>query len=426
MGDMTKKGVVVGGSVAGLMAAVVLRDAGYSVTVLERIAEVEFLDRGSGLGIRAEVSEFFDVYGQSDVYLKTALGGAFVTVMKQDGSIDGKLPLAQRTKSSSWSSLMDSLHALFNDSSRGSGEILYETKVVDITENKSENNVSVVHETADGLQTIPNVDIVIGADGSNSTVRTLMMGPVPRTQAGYVCIRSRCPGSVLSDDFAALYPDSAMGQVNDGISLTSYLIPSKTSSTGGKPDVLIAYYTHMTPDAIREHFLGVDGHQYSHSLPAGQLRPHLLQPLKDRLRGVLCPQFQKIIDAVPAESVLIQAVSDLRAGQNSFLDGKVLLVGEAQSVTRSHTFRATASSAFQAMLLTPVLQGTSQILDWSKTCLEYTDLLRREAIEVGEILIGANHFEGVSAWIAQNKIMKETDEKCMRIKEEALIRTRER
>ncbi|KAF7536538.1 hypothetical protein G7054_g4409 [Neopestalotiopsis clavispora] len=419
MGETNKKGVVVGGSIAGLMAAVVLRDAGYSVTVLERIVEAEFLDRGSGLGIRAEVSEFFDLYGQSDAYLKTALGGAFMTVMKQDGSVDGKVPLANRTKTSSWSSLMGSLQALFNDLDQGSGEILYGTKLVDITKGKSAKTVTVVYETSHGSQTLSDVSIVVGADGSNSTVRTLMMGPVPSTQAGYVCIRARCPGDVLDSDFAELYHDSAMTQVNGGISLTSYLIPSKNGVAGGKPDVLIAYYTHMTPEAVKEHFLGIDGHQYSHSLPAGQLRPHLLEPLRDRLRGVLCPQFQKVIDAVPPEAVLIQAVSDLKAGQNIFLDGKVILLGEAHTVTRPHTFRATASAAFQAILLTPVLDGKSQIQDWSKTCLEYTDLLSKEAIHIGEILIGENHFEGVVAWNAQNQIMTKTDEMCEHIKEKA-------
>lgn len=404
------------------MAAVVLRDAGCYVTVLERSVESEFLDRGSGLGIRAEVSEFFDVYGQSDRYLKTALGGGSMTIMKKDGTVDGKVPMAVRTKTSSWSSLMDSLRTLFNDINQGSGQILYGTKVTDIKEHDSADMVSVVYETSQGPETIDDVNIVIGADGSNSTVRTLMIGHVPSNQANYVCIRSRCPGTVLSDDFAAFYHDSAMTQVNDGISLTSYLIPSRGGVPGDKPDVLVAYYTHMSPEVQKDHFLGVDGHQYSQSLPAGQLRPYLLDPLKESLRGVLCPQFQKIIDSVPPENVLIQAVSDLKAGENCFLGGKVLLMGEAATVTRPHTFRATSSSAFQAMLLTPVLQGKKAVRDWSKTCLGYMDLLSKEAMQIGEVLIGANHLEGVAAWNAQNEIMKKTDETCQMVKEKTGMR----
>lgn len=401
------------------MAAVVLRDAGYSVTVLERSIESEFLDRGSGLGIRTEVSEFFDVYGQSDRYLKTALGGGSMTVLKKDGSVDGKVPMAVRTKTSSWSSLINSLQALFSDINQGSGKILYGARVTYIKEYDSADMVSVAYETSHGSETIHDVNIIIGADGSNSTVRTLMMGHVPSNQANYVCIRSRCPGTVLSDDFAALYHDSAMTQVNDGISLTSYLIPSRGGGPSSDPDVLVAYYTHMSPEVQKEYFLGVDGHQYLQSLPAGQLRPQLLGPLKESLRGVLCPQFQRITDSVPPENVLIQAISDLKARQNCFLGGKVLLMGEAATVTRPHTFRATSSSAFQAMLLTPVLQDKKPVEDWSRTCLEYMDLLSKEAMQIGEVLIGANHLEGVAAWNAQNEIMKKTDETCKMIKDKS-------
>src|ERR1700686_5904123 len=88
------KAVVIGGSMAGLFAALLLRRAGWRVDVYERIG-AELAGRGAGIVTHGEL---FDVLARAGIDTAAAALGVSVPgrrVLDRDGRVAGELALPQ-------------------------------------------------------------------------------------------------------------------------------------------------------------------------------------------------------------------------------------------------------------------------------------------------------------------------------------------
>src|SRR5689334_9525825 len=88
------RALIIGGSMAGLFAALLLRRAGWQADVFERVG-AELSGRGAGIVTHAEL---FEVLNRAGVDSQAARIGVSVSgrrVFGQDGSIIGELPLHQ-------------------------------------------------------------------------------------------------------------------------------------------------------------------------------------------------------------------------------------------------------------------------------------------------------------------------------------------
>src|ERR1700674_5619931 len=169
------KAVVIGGSMAGLFAALLLRRAGWQGDGYERIG-AEFAGRGGGIVTHGEL---FDVLARAGIDTAAAALGVSVPgrrVLDRDGQVAGELALPQVL--TSWGRLYRLVKDALPVNCYHHGQNLVEV---------TEHSDRVVARFADGTQA--SGDLLIGADGIFSTVRAQCAPNVRPLYAGYVAWR---------------------------------------------------------------------------------------------------------------------------------------------------------------------------------------------------------------------------------------------
>ncbi len=71
----------------------------------------------------------------------------------------------------------------------------------------------------------------------------------------------------------------------------------------------------------------VNGVRHAFSLPAGGMRPHLVEKVKVSAQEDACPQFAELISKT--KNPFLQVITDSLATENVFCGGKAVLVGDA-------------------------------------------------------------------------------------------------
>jgi 2-polyprenyl-6-methoxyphenol hydroxylase-like FAD-dependent oxidoreductase len=176
---MARKAVVVGGGIAGLASAIGLRERGWDVEVLEQAPAFE--EVGAGLSLWPNALNALDELGVG-------------AVVRQRSILDGETGI--RDKRGRWLSRTDV--AAIRDRF-GSVALVHRATLLEILRSALppqclKAGVAVNHVTAEGVVQCGNrllhADLVLGADGLRSTVRTAVWpdSPSPR-YAGYTAWR---------------------------------------------------------------------------------------------------------------------------------------------------------------------------------------------------------------------------------------------
>lgn len=231
-----KKIIIVGGSLGGLFAGIVLFRLGHDVTILERTPSGTLIDQGAGISISTVVPsiyesfkslissgspilEFFNEYDRTGTQYYVNLPDA-MQFLKRDGSvkatITGKVPNA----STSWGLLYSLLRANFDgryeegfiagaEGREGDGKAEYRTglRVCEI-EDAGSDQVNVHYEDNSGKKSFTEANLVIGADGPSSSVKKLMQPEAERTYSGYVAWRGMVREDLLSKETENILKDN--------------------------------------------------------------------------------------------------------------------------------------------------------------------------------------------------------------------------
>jgi 2-polyprenyl-6-methoxyphenol hydroxylase-like FAD-dependent oxidoreductase len=227
MADLpSKKVVIVGGSLGGLFTGIIFLRLGYSVTVLERTLASALEDQGAGISLHIAVPSIreslkglgtsgFPILDFLEEYDRTKTPTLTATVLQflnRDGSIRRKFE--GNGQIASWELLYNILRANFDGAyeagyvgaaekkeSDGVATYLSGVRVTDLKE--VGELVRVEYESMEGKSSL-EADVVVGADGASSTVRTVLFPEVERTYAGYVAWRGTVKESLLEEETRAL------------------------------------------------------------------------------------------------------------------------------------------------------------------------------------------------------------------------------
>ena len=156
-----------------------------------------------------------------------------------------------------------------------------------------------------------------------------------------------------------------------------YFVPGdKGSMEPGERHINFVWY-HNCPSHTSEFadiMTDIDGQRHRSTLPPGKVRAAAWTKQQEQCDQVLAAPVKDLIGKV--KTPFVTAVADFQASQSSFLDGKVLLVGEALALFRPHVAQSTNQSAAGCMLLEKVMKGDVELLAWQYEVMKFAHLTR--------------------------------------------------
>lgn len=372
----SKRALVIGGSLAGLFAGTLLLRAGWSVDIFERSPD-DLDSRGGGIVLQPEVVEVFREAGVGLSTLALGVSSQYRIVLHPDGSIESRR-LAPQTQTS-WSLIYSTMRRAFGARSYHQGR-----RLADIRQTRA-GRVTAVFD--DGSE--ETGDLLIGADGSNSTVRQLLWTNNEPRYAGYLAWRGLVPEGAMPEIAREPLHGNFSFANNRESHILGYLVPGEGNDTRpGHRFYNWVWYRAVDEVQLRDVMTDVDGKYRGYSIPEGKLAPAWRERIWRDADALLPPAFQAVVKATAGP--FAQAIRDLSVA--SMVKGRVILVGDAASIPRPHTAASTSKAAANALALHAALLRLPEDVDkalasWEPQQVALGRYLRERGTQVGNHLL---------------------------------------
>jgi 2-polyprenyl-6-methoxyphenol hydroxylase-like FAD-dependent oxidoreductase len=334
-----RRAIVIGGSMSGLLAAIMLRRRGWDVEVFERV-EKELADRGAGIVAQAELIARMNGLG-----LETRdLGVAMSTrkILDQSGAVTTTLECPQVL--TAWQRVYRLLRDAFPAERyhRGRGLNAFE-----------QGADGVLAHFADG----PSVgaDVLIGADGLRSTVRQQCLPHILPLYAGYVAWRALLPEGVIPPEVHREIFMTMAFCLPPGEQCIGYPVagPNNELREGQRRYNVVWYRPAEETSELPQLLTDRNGLSHSISIPPPLIRPEHVTAMRAAAERLLAPQFRAIVRLI-GEPIL-QPIYDLESPHLAF--GRAAIIGDAAFVARPHVAAGVSKAADDAAALTEALDA---------------------------------------------------------------------
>lgn len=363
---------MVGGSIGGLTAALLLRDLGCDVRVYERSPAA--LDaRGAGIAVLEATVRYFVDRGITDP-AEICSNTEWIRYLWPDGAT--RYEAAHRYRFSSWNTIYRALLTCFDDDRYHLGR-----EMAGFTAQRD----SVRVRFADGSSR--DCDLLVCADGINSTARDALFGETVPGYSGYVAYRGTVPEGELRPGTFQRLRNAITYQVIENSHILVYPIPGPDGSVEpGRRLMNFVWYRNVAQGAPLDTLLaGRDGRPRRVSVPPGWLADDAVAEARSCAERELAPPIAEVVTG--AAEPFVQAVFDIEVP--GMVGDRVCLIGDAAFAVRPHAAAGTAKAAADAWELARHLQESGQdvpkALDgWERAQLALgRDLLRR-CRDIGE------------------------------------------
>jgi 2-polyprenyl-6-methoxyphenol hydroxylase-like FAD-dependent oxidoreductase len=366
---MSKRALVIGGSLGGLIAAHLLRTTGWDAVVFERNEE-ELASRGVGLGTHPQL---IGILKRAGVDFDESMGITPTRAVCLDGN--GKVIIERPTARtlSGWSrlyrALLDALPARNYRLGKRLVRVAQDAGGVDAF-------------FADG--TSERGDLLVGADGIRSAVRAQFLPNVEPRYAGYVAWRASIDEADVPADLWREMVDLYAFCLPEGEQLISYAVPGRDNDTAiGRRGYNIVWYRPVDRDALVDICTDGERRYYAAGIPPPLIRPEVIARVKADAGALLAPQIAEIFART---APFFQPIYDLASPQIVF--GRVTLAGDAAFVARPHAGAGTTKAALDAACLADSIREAGGDLD--RGLARY----QRMQLPFGGALVELNRAEG--------------------------------
>ena len=335
----TKRALVIGGSMSGLLAAPALTRRGWEVAIHERVAE-PLAGRGAGIVAQPELKAALRALGL-DAGADLGVDVPTRVMYARDGRVTHRLDVAQTM--TAWDRVFHLLKAALPDTPYHCGKELQ----------RVEQGAGVTAHFADG--TTAEGDILVGADGIRSTVRPQYLPELTPLYAGYTAWR----GLVAEQDF----PAALHAQLFEDF---SFCLPSNEQMLGypvAGPDNdlrrghrrynFVWYRPASESEQLPRLLTDESGRTHALSIPPPLIAREVVAQMRAEAEDVLAPQFNEMLAlcALP----FLQPIYDLEVPHMAF--GRVAVLGDAAFVARPHVGAGVAKAAEDALALADALEA---------------------------------------------------------------------
>ena len=329
--------LVVGGSLGGLTAALVLRDLGWDVEVLERSA-VPLQGRGTGIVLHpTTVRYLMERVGKSigDI----GVPASRLRYLGADGSVVHEQPCAHRLASyfELYRGLLDAFGTEHYHLSRQLAHL-----------DNRDDDVTV--SLTDG-QTL-TADLVVCADGIRSTGRSVLVPDAQPRYVGYVAWRGTMERDQLSGRTASILRDAITYRILPHGHLLTYPIPGMD----GSELCNWLWYRNVAPgDHLTDLLTDRNGSSAELSVPPGSVQTKHLEALHSEADTELPRPIAELVQR--SAEPFVQVIVDLEVPRIAF--GRSCLIGDAAFALRPHIGAGTAKAADDAWQLGNALLHTT-------------------------------------------------------------------
>lgn len=323
---MDARVAVMGGSLGGLTAALLLRDRGCDVHVYER-SRAPLRDRGAGIVLHPATIRYLVESGRRATS-EIGVPARVLRYLGASGAIVSEQPC--RYRFTSYYALYEDLLACF-DAGRyhlGCEVTGFETR---------DGDVEV--RLADGASERP--DLLVCADGVRSSARERLLPDVRPAYAGYVGWR----GALRESELGAAAFDAVHGAITyyvmPGSHLLTYPIPALDGAAGERMLNWLWYRNVPEGPPLDDLLTDRDGARRSASVPPGHVHDSQLASLRADAAAQLPGSLAEVVHATA--SPFVQTVFDVEVPRMAF--GRACLIGDAAFALRPHVAAGTAKAA---------------------------------------------------------------------------------
>lgn len=364
-----RRAAIVGGSLGGLTVANLLRDAGWDVTVHER-SPVPLDSRGAGIVVHESTVRYLLERSGIDIEA-ISCPSSFVRYLEPDGSIAHEEPSHYRF--TAWNTLYRSLLSTIADRYH----LGHAVESID----EGPDCVTLRLDNGD----TDEAELVVAADGFDSTIRRQLFGPVERCYAGYVGWRGLIAERDLSTETFQLLADAITYCVIPDSHIVVYPIPTADGSVE-VGDRLINYVWYRNveegPD-FDDLMTGTDGVTRRVSLPPGLVQERHIAELRSAA-GDLAPALTETVRSTVEP--FVQVIVDIESTQ--MITSRVALLGDGAFSARPHAAAGTAKAAEDGWQLVAALAEHDSIAtalrSWESSQLDLGKALVARARDIGE------------------------------------------
>ena len=330
-----RRALVIGGSMSGLLAALMLRQRGWEADIYERVAG-ELAGRGAGIVVQPTLIAHIHALG-----LDTGDLGVPVVrrqMLDHEGSVTltGDCPQIL----AAWERVYRLLRDAFPSAHYHRGRELASFE---------QTAHGVVAHFTDG-DTVEG-EVLIGADGLRSSVRQPCLPAVAPLYAGYVAWRAILAEDALHRDLR----DAMTFCLPPGEQFLGYPVtgPDNDVRPGRRRYNVIWYRPADAGSELPWLLTGANGVMHAISIPPPLIRREAIAAMRAAADKLLAPQCRALVELI--DEPLLQPIYDLASPRLCF--GRVVLIGDAAFVARPHVAAGVSKAADDAAALARALDG---------------------------------------------------------------------